>query len=259
MSIKNDSATITWTEDSLFSGKIVCHQNKDGYRFSIDPILLSHFVDITKNDKILDLGTGCGIMLLIILYRHFDVVHHLCGVEVQKDLCELTEHNIKTNNFHKKARVVHGNVKAIRDYFTVESYDKVICNPPFFEIKSGRLNENKEARVARHEIEGNLYDFIDAASYCLKNRGCGYFVYPADKINYFLHSVTKARLEPKQLQFIYSYPGDDIEARLVLIKCVKNGKSGVKVLSPLFIYNNKNGKYSSAMQACYENNRIDYL
>ncbi len=252
MSIKKYSATDNWTDDSLFSGKITCFQNKNGYRFSIDPVLLSHFVQINENDKILDLGTGCGVMLLILLYRHFEDIHHVRGIEIQENLCTLAKHNIKSNRFEIKSSVIQGDIKSISDYFTPESYDKVICNPPFFSKKSGRLSTNLEAQIARHEIEGSLQNFFSAASFCLKNKGCGYFVYPADKISYFLSLASNARLEPKQIRFIYSYPDQQIEASLALVKCVKNGKNGVKVMAPFYIYRRKNGPYTSTMQSYYE-------
>lgn len=252
MSIKKYSATSTWTDDSLFSGKIICYQNRNGYRFSIDPVLLSHFLEINENDRIVDLGTGSGVMPLILLYRHFEDIHHIKGIEIQDNLCALADHNIKSNRFEKKASVVQGDIKCIRDYFRPESYDKVICNPPFFKKNTGRLSTNLEAQIARHEIKGDLQDFITAAAFCLKNRACAYFVYPAEKINYFLNIATKTRLEPKQIQFIYSYPGSEIEATLARVRCVKNGKSGVTIMSPFFIYSKKNGPYTSAMQNYYE-------
>lgn len=252
MSIKNYSATPSWSNDSLFSGKIICHQDQNGYRFSIDPVLLSHFADINTGDKVLDLGAGCGVIMLILLYRYYDDIDHVRGIEIQDNLWSLADHNIASNRFERKASVVHGDIKRISDFNDPESYDRVICNPPFFRENSGRLSSNLEARIARHEMRGTLKDFFSAAAFSLKNRGSSYFIYPAEKINYFLNMATKAKLEPKKIQLIYSYPGPEVEASLACVKCVKNGKTGMRVLTPFYIYSKKNGPYSSQMQLYYK-------
>lgn len=242
------------SQDSLFDGELVCYQHQKGYRFSIDSVLVSHFVDVRKNDRILDLGTGSGIISLILLYRWKDKVREVSGIELQEDLAGLAEKNYHANNFDQHGIILHGDIKNIRELIKPESYDKVACNPPFFTPASGRLSLNPEAQLARHQILATLHDFLSASSFAVRNGGAVSFIYPAEQICEFIILAEKFRLGVKKIQFIYSYPHDTATARLVLIQCIKNGRAGTDILRPFYIYNKKNGEFSSEMNDFYQKN-----
>ena len=238
-------------QDSLFDGDLKCFQTEKGYRFSVDSVLIAHFVSVRENDRILDLGAGCGIIMLILLYRFGLRIKEVVGVEIQQSLADLARKNLQVNGFEDCGRIIAGNVKNLAVLLAPESFDTIVCNPPFYHQGAGRPNSCLEARLARHQILADLNDFLNASALAVRNKGMVYFIYPAGQLGTFIASLGKHRLEVKKMQFIYSYPQATQEARLVLIECCKNGGSGVKVLEPFYIYRKKNGGYTEAMQNCY--------
>jgi tRNA1(Val) A37 N6-methylase TrmN6 len=132
-----------------------------------------------------------------------------------------------------------------------ESFDLVICNPPYRKKDSGRINQDDQAALARHELSGEIIDFVRGASFVVKNRCKVVFVYPARRSNTLLAALHEQRLTPKRLQPVYSYPGVE-SASLVLVEAVKNGGEQVEILAPLYIYERRNGSYSPAMLALYQ-------
>ncbi|MFW2366604.1 MAG: tRNA1(Val) (adenine(37)-N6)-methyltransferase [Desulforhopalus sp.] len=242
------------SQDSLFDGALVCHQHRKGYRFSIDAVLIAHFVTVRRNDRILDLGCGCGIIGLILLYRYQKVIREILGVELQDALAKLAMKNIQENGFTDKAVVLHDDIRNMTKLIVPESFDTIVCNPPFYSPESGRNNEDDETKTARHQLAGGLDDFLKAAAFAVKNRGSAYFIYPADQTSEFIHSAKQNRLETKKIQLIYSYPETNSHAKLAMFHCVKNGGAGVKISMPFFIYKEKYGDYSDVMQKYYDIN-----
>ncbi len=239
------------TRDTLFDGMLTCLQHRDGYRFSIDSVLLAHFIAPAKGDDILDLGAGCGILSLIIAYRWGSILHSITGIELQAPLAYLARQNIALNGFQDLCRIITGDVKTLPQHVNPESFTKVICNPPFYQKGTGRTNKNKETLLARHQISGSLEDFISVSAAAVKNGGSTYFIYPAEGLTELLFLAQKHKLEPKQIMLVYSYPHPDKSARLVLVKCMKNGGRGVEIMPPFYVYNKKNGDYSQQMENFY--------
>ena len=244
----------TISHDSLFEGELICYQHQKGYRFSIDSVLVAHFVEVRKNDRILDLGTGSGIICMLLLYRWRDRIGEVSGIEIQQGLAELAGKNFQANNLEQFGRIMQGDIKEIDKLVKPESYDKIVCNPPFYNPASGRTNENPEAQLARHQILATLQDFLCASAFAVKNGGVVSFVYPAEQICEFISSAKKVRLEIKKIQFVYSYPGKSAIARLALVQCLKNGGGGTVIPPPLYVYCEKNGAYSAEILDFYRNN-----
>ncbi len=242
------------SQDSLFDGDLQCLQATEGYRFSVDSLLVSHFVEVRKKDRILDLGTGCGIIMLILLYRWGQRISEIVGVEIQQTLARLARKNLQANDFASSGRIVEGDIKNLAALVAPESFDTVVCNPPFYGLGSGRRSSNHEACLARHQVLASLDDFLLASTLAVKNRGTVYFIYPAGQIGTFISLLGKHRLAVKKLQFVYSYPQMKQEARLVLIECSKNGGGGTHILAPLYIYQEKNGAQTEEMQNIYKKN-----
>ena len=238
-------------KNNLFNGELRCDQYREGYRFSIDAVLLAHFISVKKNERILDLGTGSGIISLILLYRYADIIAECSGVEVQKSLFDLAMSNIRKNKFEHKNKIFHCDVTKIKNCCLAESYDRIICNPPFYPRDSGRTNTKTEESIARHQTIGGIGDFLAGAAHAVKNRGSVYFIYPAELLGEFLIIAAHHKLEGKNLRFIYSYPNSAKGAKLVLIKCIKNGGKGILVSNPLYIYTQKNGPYTSEVESYY--------
>ncbi len=241
------------SNDSLFNGELFCCQYQDGYRFSVDSVLLAHFVRSVKNEKILDLCTGCGVVGLILLYRYGGSLTSVTGFELQSGLVELARQNVSRNGFQEQFPVVQGDVCAISESFNAETFSTIVCNPPFYPPGTGRQNKEEEKLIARHQIACTLTDIL-AAAFVLKNRGRFILIYPAERMSELLKIMQTVRLQSKRMQFIYSSPDSKNSARLVLVEAVKNGGDGVEILPPFYIYESKNGNYSKMMQEMYESN-----
>lgn len=247
MSGSDQSSSLT--NDTLFNGRLVCKQYKSGYRFSIDAVLSAHFCRPGPNDSILDLGAGCGIISLILAYRHPSV--RLTGLEIQPELAQLAKQNIRDNALQQRVSIIEGNYRDAAEFFAPETFDLVVSNPPYRRQGRGRLSPDSQRARARHEIDASLTDLIRAAAFAVKNKGKVVLIYPAVRSITLIHEFRKCNLEPKRLQPIYSYPGQD-DATLVMIEAVKNGGEEVAVLPPFYVFKEKYGPYSEAMQKLYE-------
>jgi tRNA1Val (adenine37-N6)-methyltransferase len=243
------------SRDSLFDGDLICFQHQSGYRFSIDSVLIGHFLDVKQGDSILDLGTGSGIISMILMYRWRNRIREVLGIEMQHGLAALARKNFQANNLQQCGKIVRGDIKEIDKLIKPESYEKIVCNPPFFTSASGRTNQNPEAQIARHQILATLQDFLFASAFAVKNGGTVSFIYPAARMSEFITFAKEFRLEIKKIQFVYSYPHKTALARLVLFQCIKNGGTGAEVLPPFYVYCEKGGEFSSEMQSFYKKNQ----
>lgn len=239
------------SRDTLFDGALHCLQHKDGYRFSLDSVLLAHFVCPGKDERILDLGAGCGVVGLILLHRASAHIRSLISFELQPDLAELARENIRLNHFEEKMEVVEGDLCNILTYCAPESFSTVVCNPPFYSVGSGRPSGNEQALIARHQVACTLSEILAAAAAVVKNKGRLVMIYPAEKMGTLLGLFSQRGLTVKRMQLVYSYPNPPASARLVLLEAVKNGGEGVDVLPPFYIYSRRDGEYSPAMQRQY--------
>ncbi len=237
-----------FTDDSLFAGELVCRQKRAGYRFSVDSILLAHFALPLSADSLLDLGCGCGVIGLLVAHQQKDV--QITGLELQPHMVDLSRNNIEINGFAERFKTVAGDVRDIRSLLPAESFSAVVCNPPYGQPGRGRLNSNREVATARHELAGNLSDFLAGAAFVLKNKGSLFLVYPARGFSYLLASLASRNLIVKKIRMVFSYP-EAPKAKLVLLELVKNGGLETAILSPLFIYKQKNGPYSQEMEMIY--------
>jgi tRNA1(Val) A37 N6-methylase TrmN6 len=242
------------SSDTLFDGELQCLQHLDGYRFSIDPVLLAHFVRLAKDEYILDLGAGCGVIGLILLYRARKQIQKLTAFELQSSLVQLIRDNISLNQFEEQMQVLEGDLRHVKQFLVPESFSTVVCNPPFYPAGSGRASSNKESQLARHQVACTLTEVIAAAALSAKNRGKVYLIYPAEGLGTLLALLPKQQLIVKRLQLVYSYPDTSKDANLLLLEAVKNGGEGVDILPPFYIYTQKNGDYSKAMQQFYDPN-----
>ncbi|MCI5212124.1 MAG: tRNA1(Val) (adenine(37)-N6)-methyltransferase [Candidatus Electrothrix sp. ATG2] len=245
----NHITTMPLTDDTLFNGRLVCRQHRDGYRFSLDAVLLAHFCQPASGDKVLDLGTGCGVIGLILCYRHLDV--QVTGLELQSALADLSQQNIQANNLQDRFAIINGDLRRIKQHLRAETYELVLSNPPYYKIGTGRVSQEDECALARHELTADPDSVIAAAAYAVKNRGTVVCIYPAERLATVTAAMMKKRLVPKRIQPVYSYP-EDSQARLVMIEAMKNGGEGVRLLPPLYIYQYSDGPYSKKISAMYE-------
>lgn len=237
------------TCDTLFAGRLRCSQYKQGYRFSVDALLAAHFCRPGPTGHILDLGCGNGIIGLILAFRHPRI--RVTGLEVQPDLARLAEANIRANSLEGRMAVLPGSLRGIAGLVPPESFDLVVCNPPYRQSGSGRQSPADQRARARHEIDASLADVVQAAAFAVKNRGNCVVVYPASRSVALIAALKAARLEPKRLQPVYGHPASP-EAALVLVEAMKNGGEEVQLLPPFYTHAEQDGPFSPAMQALYE-------
>lgn len=236
------------THDSLFSGRLQCLQYRQGYRFSVDAVLLAHFITPKPGDRILDLCAGCGVVSLILAFRR--PTTHLTALEIQPQLAELIRRNIEVNNFEGRIDAIEGDCRQINELVEVGSFEWVVCNPPYRKSDTGRRNPAEEQAVARHEIKVDLAGVIKAVSFALKTRGRAAFVYPALRIAALIAELKNNGFEPKRLQVVHSYPGG--EGKLVLLEAIKGGGEELAILPPFYVYKEPDGDYTSEMAALYK-------
>ncbi|MCI5211027.1 MAG: methyltransferase domain-containing protein, partial [Candidatus Electrothrix sp. ATG2] len=167
------------TDDTLFNGRLVCHQHRDGYRFSLDAVLLAHFCQPASQDKVLDLGCGCGVIGLILCYRYPEV--QVTGLELQPALAKLSQQNVQANRLQNRFTVEQGDLRKIKQHLQAESYEIVLSNPPYYKTGTGRINQEDECALARHELTADPDSVIAAAAYAVKNRAKVVCIYPADR------------------------------------------------------------------------------
>lgn len=213
--------------DRFMNGRLQVIQSREGYRFSIDAILLSEFVTVRKGDIIFDLGTGCGIIPLILLLTR--PAQHVFGIEIQKELASQAKRNALINGLADQFDVITGDIKSLA--LPRQCADVVICNPPYRRIKSGRINPDLQKAIARHEIMISIDDIIRTAKFLLRKKGRLAMIYPSMRFLDVLVSMRRFNLEPKRVQI--QYPGLESEAELVLIEAYLDGRPGLKITPPL--------------------------
>ena len=213
--------------DEFMEGRLKLIQSRKGYRFSIDAVLLSNFVSIREGDLVVDLGTGCGIIPLILLLTR--PVRFACGLEIQAELAHQAIRNASLNGFADRMGVVMGDIK--RPPLTPFSADVVVCNPPYRKAHSGRINPDPQRAIARHEMLASLNDFLNTSQRLLKPKGRLAVIYPAFRLVDILISMRGFDLEPKRVRPIYADAKSD--SKLVLVEASSGGRKGLQILPPL--------------------------
>jgi tRNA1(Val) A37 N6-methylase TrmN6 len=211
-------------------GRIQVIQSKEGYRFNIDSVLLASFVDIPdKKSNLIDLGTGSGIILLLLSLKYRNI--NFFGVELQESLFSQAWRNIHLNRVN--AKLFKGDIREIRRIFKPETFDYVVFNPPYH-IPEKEV-EPTEKNIARYEIEGKLRDFIKAAGYLLKQKGKLFLIYPSTRLSSVISLLLERGIQPKRYRFIH--PTKEEKATHTLIEGIKGGKAGGETVEkPLIVY-----------------------
>lgn len=222
-------------------------QNKTGFCFGIDSILLSDFArKIKKNTRVLDLGTGTGIIATLLCAK--TELKEIIGIEIQKEVYEMAQKSIQLNQLEHKFKIINEDVLNLDKILDKDSFDAIVTNPPYKERNTGIKNEEEKKRISRHEITATLEDFIRISKYLLKDKGEFYMVHRPDRLVDILSLMRKYRIEPKVLRFVYA--NKECEAKLVMVKAIKNAKSFLKMEKNLYIYK-ENGEYSEEINKIY--------
>lgn len=210
--------------------KLKIYQNTDMFNFSLDSVLLPNFVSINKKTKkILDIGTGNAVIPIILSTK---TTAKIDAVEIQKEVYELGKKSIELNKLENQINIINMDIKEYSKMCETDTYDTITCNPPFFKVnETSNLNESEYKLIARHEVKLNLDDLMLIARKLLKNNGNIAIVHRTDRLIDIIETMRKYNIEPKRIRLIY--PKKNSESNILLIEGTKNGKPGLKILSPL--------------------------
>ncbi|MRX72938.1 methyltransferase [Bacillus lacus] len=223
--------------DYLLGEDLRIIQSPSVFSFSLDAVLLSRFVYMPiQKGAIVDLCSGNGVIPLFLSRR---TKGSIIGVEIQERLYSMACRSVEYNGLSDQISMVHGDLKKMPAVLGRSKFDVVTCNPPYFKTPGAEeKNLNEHYAIARHEIHCTLEDVIQASSQLLKQGGKAAFVHRPGRFLEIVELMRKYDLEPKRIQFVYPKKGK--EANTLLIEGIKSGKPDLKVLPPLFVYENQN-------------------
>lgn len=236
--------------DYLLAENLRIIQSPKVFAFSLDAVLLARFAYLPiQKGNIIDLCSGNGVVPLLLSNKTKAAI---TGVEIQERLYNMAVRSVACNGLEDKIRMIHGDLKEAPEMLGFAKYDVVTCNPPYFLSPSPDvINENEHLAIARHEILCTLEDVVRVSSQLLRQGGKAAFVHRPERLMDILTLMRQYRLEPKRLRFVYPKAGK--EANTILVEGTKNGNAGLKVLPPLFVYNEQNEYTPEVREILYGN------
>lgn len=243
-------------EDQLIrEGERVDDLQRNGYRiiqdpgrfcFGMDAVLLAGFAKDAKGERLLDIGTGTGILPLLMEAR--TAIPHLWGIEIQKESADMARRSVKLNALEEKIEIIAGDIREADRIFEAASFDVITCNPPYMIGQHGLQNANQAKTIARHEVCCTFRDIAEMSAKLLKPAGHFYLVHRPFRLSEILVTLTACKLEPKRMQLVY--PFVDKEPNMVLVEAVRGGNPRMRVEKPLIVYESQ-GVYSSEISEVY--------
>lgn len=207
-------------------------QKTDGFCFGMDAVLLSGFAWAKAGERVLDLGTGTGIIPLLLSAKTEG--EHFTGLEIQTEMAEMAGRSVALNNLQEKIDIVDGDIKEASRIFGAASFDVVTTNPPYMNDAHGLKNPTEVKAVSRHEVLCTLEDVVREGAKVLKPGGRMYMVHRPHRLIEILGTMKEYRMEPKRMKFVH--PFKDKEANMVLIEAVRGGGAWMKVEAPVIVY-----------------------
>lgn len=221
-------------------------QKEQGFCFGMDAVLLSDFASVRDGGRVLDLGTGTGI--LPILMEAKTKASYLAGLEIQSEMAKMAKRSVQLNHLESKIEIVEGDIKEASAIFSHDSFDVITSNPPYMIGQHGLVNPSDTKAVARHEILCTFSDISDAARKLLKNRGKLFLVHRSFRLAEILNQLSKDGLESKRIRFVHPY--QEKESNIFLLEAVKGGKSRMVIEPPLVVYKAPN-QYTDEIYKIY--------
>lgn len=222
-------------DDLLCKGRKIIQNTKE-FCFSLDAVLLAHYPKYHSNWRVFDLGTGTGVMPLLIA----DMVREVHGLEINPVMAELAQRNVAMNGLSDRITIQEGDYRQIRELYPPESFDCVIANPPYRPLQQGQLNSISGVAKARHEITATLSDVVKAARYLLRFHGRFAMVHLPERLGEIMVAMHENQIEPKRLQLVQPKPGK--MSNLMLVEGVVGGvPGGLKAELPLIVHNEDGG------------------
>lgn len=235
------------TLDGLFQGRLRILQKRGGYRFSMDPVLLVYFAGKLRGRRVLDLGTGCGLIPMVLAYK--GNASEAFGLELQEELVEMARRSVQLNALQEKVRILQGDFRRIREIFQPQSFEHVFSNPPYHDPAQGRRSPQREKALSRHEQEGSIEELVEAAKYVLSTKGRLWLTYSPSRLSRLLTALETGGFAPRKLRFVHGRA--DLPARMCLVEAVRGGKGGLCIEPPLLLYKQAR-QYTRELQEVYQ-------
>lgn len=221
-------------------------QNKKKFCFGMDAVLLSGFAQVKSGERVLDLGTGTGIIPILLEAKYEG--KHYTGLEIQEDMAEMAARSVVLNGLEEKISIVEGDIRKAGEIFGLSVFDVVTSNPPYMNDSHGLKNPDLPKAIARHEVLCTLEDVVREAARLLRPGGRFYLVHRPHRLIEIITALTSHKLEPKRIKMVHPYA--DREANMVLIEAVRGGGSMVKVEAPVVVYREQ-GIYTDEIYEIY--------
>lgn len=218
--------------DDLQRNNLKIIQKTDGFCFGMDAVLLSGFALVKEGEQVLDLGTGTGIIPLLLSAKTRG--KHFSALEIQEEIADMAARSVSINHLEEKIKIVKGDIKEASRIFGAASFDVVTTNPPYMDDSHGLKNPAEIKAISRHEVLCTLEDVVREGAKVLKPGGRMYMVHRPHRLIEILETMTKYKLEPKRMKFVH--PFRDKEANMVLIESVRGGGAFLKLEAPIVVY-----------------------
>ena len=221
-------------------------QDPNRFCFGMDAVLLSAFANVRKKERVLDIGTGTGIIPILMEARYGG--DNYVGIEIQEDVADMASRSVKYNNLEDKISIDNADVKDALKLYGSGFFDVITTNPPYMTVDKGIVNPNDTKALSRHELSVTLEDIVSISSKLLKNKGRFYMIHRPARLVEIMNVMRKYNLEIKRIRMVHPYI--DKEANMVLIEAMHDGKPFLKVENPLIVYE-KSGEYTKEVMDIY--------
>lgn len=224
-------------------------QDPKRFCFGVDAVFLSHFARVKAGSRILDLGTGTGIIPILLAAYTEDT--HITGLEIQEASAEMADRSVRLNHLEERIEIIQGDIKEAAGLFPAASFDVITSNPPYMPYRHGLENEYAPKNIARHEMLCNLEDVVKAAAVLLRPGGSFFMIHKPFRMAEIFSVLMQYKLEPKRMRLVHPYV--DKEPNMVMIEAVRGGRSRITVEPPLIVYREK-GVYTEECKSSWEEN-----
>ncbi|NLK63103.1 MAG: methyltransferase [Fusobacteria bacterium] len=211
-------------------------QKKYGFRFAIDAVLIANFLELKNIKTILDIGTGTGIIPLLLSEEKN--INKIYGVEIQENIANMALRSIKLNNLSEKIEIINSDIKDIDKNISV---DLIVSNPPYMKLDEGKISENHEKAISRYELKLNFEEFVKSSKRLLKSGGSLNIIHRLKRFEHVITTLTMNNFNIKRLRFIYSKEGKD--AILFMVEAIKDRKTSISIKEPIYLYNKQFSNY----------------
>lgn len=234
-------------KDKIGFADLFVIQNPDYFCYGIDAVILSDFVKVKSGAKIIDLGTGNGIIPLIL--SHKTNAEKIIGIELQEEVYQLAKKNIELNGLNDRIEIFNMDIKSAPEAFGCRSFSTVVSNPPYMATATGIKNISDAKSISRHETTASLSDFMEISSKLLVDQGDLFMIHRPMRLVDIIYLARQNNLEPKKIRFVH--PNKNKKPNIMLLQCVKNARPELKFMKPLYVYNSS-GDFTPEINQIYE-------